>query len=537
VQFQSASVERILAYRPEHFSVNDISFATHPGDVNLLRRYLESARLSAGIFAPIEVRMRHGDGGWRYLEVIAANLVDDPLVRGLVITWRDVTRRKTVEQSLEHHAFHDPLTGLPNRAVFITRLSEALAQSGDVAVIFLDLDGFKVINDSLGHEVGDQVLEEAARRIARCLDPGDLVSRFGGDEFTVLLLDVGEPSAALRLASTIAAEFRRPIRLNGRDLYIGISAGIALSAGRAGSARPQDLLREADTALYAVKADERGGAAVFDSAMNDRVVDRLDTLTGLRIALERRQFVLDYQPAIDLTTGSVTAVEALIRWRHPTRGLVNPLEFIPLAEESGLIVPIGEWVLEEACRQARFWQVRGDEATSPVVTVNLSPRQLQLSNVSGAVRRILQDTGLAPSRLKLEITESTLVQEERAQRATLAQIRDLGVGLALDDFGTGYSSLGYLRAFTADTIKVDPSFVAGMEGRKDRVAIVRAINDLAHALGMDVTVEGVETAAQLAQARALHCDTAQGFYFSRPLPAAAIAEMIAAPPFALLSAS
>ena len=436
---------------------------------------------------------------------------------------RDISDRKKAEEQLQHQAFYDPLTDLPNRALFLDRLRHLFHRarrslgSPKFAVLYLDLDRFKAINDSLGHQVGDELLIATARRLERCLRPGDTLARLGGDEFTVLLEDVRSESDATGVAERIHQEVAAPLQMRGGEVFTSVSVGIALSSAGYGS--PEDMLRDADTAMYRAKAGGRARHQVFDGDMHRRAVSSLRLETDLRRALERREIVPYYQPIVELDSGTVVGFEALARWRHPTSGLLLPDLFIPVAEETGLVVEIGAWMLAEACRQAREWQ-RSDATWSTLgISVNVSGRQLSQGDVAGDVERILAATGLDPTCLTLEITESALVHSLGAGAGVVQRLHEMSVGLHLDDFGTGYSSLAYLHSFPIQALKVDRSFVDRMNQTSQHAAIVKAIVSLAHDLGMEVVAEGVETRAQLEALRALRCRRGQGFLFSRPLPA------------------
>ncbi len=479
----------------------------------------------------MEYRFRCKDGSWRHLEGIGNNLLDDPSVKGIVVNSRDVTERKAFERRLEHQAFHDPLTGLPNRALFEQRLERALRVEGEplakVAVLFVDLDDFKVVNDSLGHRAGDRLLALAARRIRGCLRPQDTVARFGGDEFGVLLQGVGDGEGAGRIAERMVEELQRaPFDLDGLEVFVTPSVGIAL--GAPGADRHDDLLRRADVAMY--EAKKGGGArhALYAPGMDLPALDRLNLRSDLRRALERGEFVVHYQPVVLLASGRIVGMEALVRWEHPERGVVSPGDFVPLAEETGLVVPIGRQVLREACRQMREWQELYPFVPPPTVGVNLSARQLRHPGLMEDLEEILEETGLGPSHLTLEITESALVDDAVLREGALERLRGLGVRLAIDDFGTGYSSLSYLRRLPAGMLKIDGSFVEDIEGggTKDEV-LLSGVLGIAHGLGMVVVAEGVESPGQAERLKGLGCDLAQGRYFSRPLPSEAAGRLLA----------
>jgi diguanylate cyclase (GGDEF)-like protein/PAS domain S-box-containing protein len=485
-------------------------------------------RALAGRFATEERQLVGGDG--RVVETLLREVPERDSTGAVVGTramFVDITERKALEERLRQQAFTDDLTGLPNRALFLDRLAHALAiadQHGTtVAALFLDLDSFKLINDSLGHAAGDELLTAVAARLRRALRPTDTLARFGGDEFTVLLEDVATPAAALDEAARLLDALRTPFALADREVFVSTSIGVAVSAAGT-SAEAQ--LRQADIALYQAKAAGKAQAALFQAEMSEAVIARLALGTDLRRAVEREEFTLHYQPEVDLRTGVLAGLEALVRWRHPERGWIPPAEFIPLAEETGLILALGRWVLSAACRQVAAWQALRPKEPPLVVSVNVSARQLLQDDFVAAVQATLRATGLPPACLRLEITESLVMENLTAANTALDRLKALGVGLAIDDFGTGYSSLSYLRRLPVDTVKIDRSFVQELDTDAGTVAIVRAVVTLAHTLGMAVTAEGVETAEQLAQVRALCCDRAQGYYFARPLPAREIPRVL-----------
>ena len=436
---------------------------------------------------------------------------------------RDITERKQVEEQLQHRAFYDPLTDLPNRALFLDRLQHLFHRSRRAlgsplfAVLYLDLDRFKSINDSLGHQAGDELLIGAARRLERCLRPGDTLARLGGDEFTVLLDDVRTEADATGVAERIHQELAGPLEVSGNEVFTSVSVGIALSS--AGYRCPEDMLRDADTAMYRAKAGGGASHQIFAGHMHQRAVSALKLETDLRRAIERQEIVPFYQPIVDLDTGAVVGFEALARWRHPSRGMVSPDLFIPVAEETGLIGAIGERMLAEACRQARAWQRNHPRWSTLGISVNVSSRQLSQGGVAADVERVLGATGLDPRCLTLEITESAFMHNLGAGAGVVQRLHEMSVGLHLDDFGTGYSSLAYLHSFPVQALKIDRSFVNRMDRGPQQSAIVTAIVSLAHNLGMEVVAEGIETRAQVEALRALDCRRGQGFLFSKPLPA------------------
>ncbi len=449
--------------------------------------------------------------------------------RMILASSRDVTERKAFVERLEHQAFHDPLTGLPNRALFQDRLEHALARAGRddgaVAVLFLDLDDFKVVNDSLGHEAGDRLLVEVAGRVRGCLRPGDTAARLGGDEFAVLLEGVAGEGEALRVADRIGDALGTPVSLGaGESHEARANASVGVALGRPGQ-RAGDLLRNADVAMYGAKARGKARHELFDPAMNERAASRLEAENGLRRAIGRGEIVAHYQPKLSLASGEVVGMEALARWEEPERGLVLPAEFIGLAEETGLIVPLGELVLREACRRAATW--RQERAERVAVWVNLSPRQFHGADVVGQVSSVLEETGLEARYLGLEITEGVVMDDAESTIETLGRLKGLGVRLAIDDFGKGFSSLNYVKRFPVDYLKIDRSFVSGICERPEDLAIAQAVVALGHSLGMEVVAEGVETAEQLDLLRGLGCDHAQGYYLARPMAAEESAAFLA----------
>ncbi len=438
-------------------------------------------------------------------------------IGGAIGVSHDITQRTRAEEALQHQAFHDVLTGLPNRALFLDRLEHTLARAnrhdGLVGVLFLDLDRFKLVNDSLGHAAGDLLLIAVAERVKACLREEDTVARFGGDEFAVLLADLDDVGMALRAAERIIHALDAPFHLAGHDVATGTSIGIVINIPEH---TPADMLRDADAALYRAKSRGRGRYEVFDETMNAQALERLELEADLRSALERGEFVVYYQPKIALETGSLDGMEALVRWLHPRRGLVSPSAFVPLAEETGLIRPLGQWVLEEACRQTKRWHDRLP-GLRIVTSVNLSPRQFQQPTLVEDVAAALQRSGVDPRHIQLEITESAAMEDAEAAVTTLERLKELGVQLAIDDFGTGYSSLAYLKRFPVDELKIDRAFVTGLGASSEDVSIVNAVTSLGHALNLTIVAEGIETAEDSRQVQTLGCEIGQGYYFAKPL--------------------
>ena len=443
----------------------------------------------------------------------------------------DISERKDFEHQLRHQATHDPLTGLPNRTLLLDRLDHALGRArrtgSPVAVLFLDLDHFKVVNDSLGHSLGDRILDILGERLGELIRPGDTVARFGGDEFVVLCEDIGVGTAAVAIAERVIRAVSEPFQIDDSEVFVGTSVGIALADGSKPGVTGESLIRDADAAMYRAKDKGRGRWELFDNAMRATAMDRLEIETALRRSLERRELRTLFQPVIDVRTGAISGVEALVRWEHPERGLLLPGEFIGVAETTGLIVPIGAWVLDAACRQVQRWLADHDGLSELRLAVNLSGRQLGSPDLVEQVRGALVDTGIDPALLELEITESVLMDDVEMSNQTLGQLKDLGVRLVVDDFGTGYSSLSYLRQFPVDGLKVDRSFVDGLGRDPSDSAIVAAVVNLAHTLGLDAVADGVETADQLEELRTLGCDRAQGFHMSRPTDSAGIDRLLA----------
>jgi len=531
--YVSAGVQAILGFSPTEWVDDPGLWARqmHPDDrARMFAREESLAETSA----PDEYRLLDRDGTTVWVRDEAA-LVTDAQGR---LRWHgvifDITDRKLAEAELERRAeviryqvVHDPLTSLPNRALFQDRLVQALARPGaQVAVVLLDIDNFKLVNDSLGHSAGDELLMKIAPRLQTALRPGDTIARFGGDEFVVLLEQIPDERSAARVAERIVAAFELPFQLTAGEHFAKASLGIAI-AGAEGS-EPASLIRDADAAMYQAKARGRACFEIFDRAMRARTVQRLSVENDLRRALAREELRVVYQPIVSLRDGSIVSVEALLRWQHPTRGLLQPSEFIAVAEESGLIEPIGRWVLDSACAQALSWHALRPDSRPLGISVNLSVRQFTQHDLQATVVAALADSGIEPSSLCLEITESVLLEEPHGVADTIRRLARLGVRFALDDFGTGYSSLAYLAGLPIDGLKVDQSFVRSLGADERSTAVTTAIVRMAQALSLEVIAEGVEAEHQLRPLHILDCELAQGFYFHKPLSAEAVAELLLA---------
>ena len=453
-------------------------------------------------------------------------------IQEVLLVLEDATSRTKAEAELTLQTFQDRLTSLPNRTLFMERLQQSLLRmerkKNYAALLYVDLDRFKLVNDSLGHAVGDRLLVQVASRLRSCLRPEDTVARLGGDDFAVLFEDLAEVSGAITVADRIQSAIAEPFQVGGEELFTSCSMGLALT--NRGLHSPGDLVRDAELAMYRAKARGDGGVEIFDPSMNQKAKDRFRLEAELRHALERGEFLLNYQPLISFRTGKIDGWEALIRWKHPERGMVSPLDFIPLAEETGLILPIGQWVLEESCRQASEWQQRFPSDPLCMINVNLSMRQFQQKDLVEMVTKVLTEKRLRPRHLKLEITESVMMKDPEASIEAMQQFKSMNVNLVIDDFGTGYSSLSYLKRFPVDALKVDKSFVDRLGQDSEDTAIVEAIISLSKALGLRVTAEGIETREQYERLKAMGCDQGQGYYFSRPLMPAAMEDLLGKDP-------
>lgn len=511
VTYISPSVERLLGHAPEHYLGRSGLEHLHADDAAAAARVLEALASEPAGEVTVELRARHADGTFRWQEYMLRNLLDDPDVGGIVVNFRDITERRAEQERLTYDASHDVLTGLANRQVFQDRLGHALSRRarghGGAAVLFCDLDGFKALNDRFGHAAGDQVLMEIAQRLRDAVRPADTVARIAGDEFTVLLEDLREPGEADTVARRICAALSAPVAVDGEELMVTMSIGVA----EAHDADTVDaLVAKADLAMYEAKNNGRAGIRRYEEA-NQRFLERFRLESDLPTAITRGELRLDFQPIVDTAAGDVAAVEALVRWEHPERGLLGPDLFIPIAEHTGSIIPLGRWVLEEACRVRAAWRPQRQDL---VLCVNVSARQLREPTFVEDVRAALDAAGLPPRLLALELTESALIDTGRSL-AVIEGLRQMGVRLVIDDFGTGYSSLAYLSRFPVDGIKIDGCFVAEL-GTASGYRMAKAIVELARGMDLWVVAEGVETAAQAAAVAALGCQFGQGYHFARP---------------------
>jgi diguanylate cyclase (GGDEF)-like protein/PAS domain S-box-containing protein len=527
----SDQLYRIYGREPQSFNASYEVFLSmlHPEDREHVMAVHQHSLATLQPFE-MEERVVWPDGQVRTLASWGEVVADEAgaPVRMVGICW-DITERKAIEQQLVHDALHDALTGLPNRLLLEDRLTvavESLARKHEpLAVLFVDIDRFKVINDSLGHRAGDQALVEIARRIGSAVRPGDTVARFGGDEFVVLCEDLRAPGEAIAIADRVLEATSRPLVVEGgAELVLSVSTGIALASDP--DHQPDGLLRDADAAMYQAKNDGRARSVVFVETMRQKARARLDIETELRRALAEQQLRVHYQPIFDLVTQQLMGVEALVRWQHPTRGLVLPGDFIPIAEETGLVAPIGDWVLREACRQLVTWHAHSPDL---MLSVNLSGVQVVQPDVVSKLAAALDSTGVSPAHVALEMTETVLMRDAADTLSVLRSFKDLGVQLHVDDFGTGYSSLTYLKRFPVDALKVDRSFVNGLASDLEDYAIVAAIIGLARALGLETIAEGVESAKQRKILRELGCTYAQGYLLSRPADAATLTTLLTTP--------
>ncbi|GAC1589965.1 MAG: hypothetical protein NVS3B21_07100 [Acidimicrobiales bacterium] len=524
----NGSFERVLGFTADELRAEPYISFVHPDDVS--STLAEAAKLGTGEpTVSFENRYRCKDGSYRWMQWSVA-----PDGNGLLYcAVRDVTERRAQDDyvasllfELEHQALHDPLTMLPNRAFLVERLTRAISRTSQagtaVCVLFIDIDHFKVINDSLGHIVGDQMLAAVSDRLSGSIRGDDTLGRFGGDEFVIISEGISCETDAFHLTDRVRASMLPAFTWDGGELVLSVSVGIALSSTAGATA--ESLLRDADTAMYRAKEAGRAGAALFAEPMHAVALGRLETEVALRRGIEGGELRLHYQPIIELASATMVGLEGLVRWEHPTNGLTGPDVFIPIAEETGLVLPLGWWVLSEGCAEGRRWHEAG--ATQLTVAVNLSARQIAYPDLAGVVRRALDESGLDPECLELEITENVLMRDVDATVAVLRALKELGVRISVDDFGTGYSSLSYLKRFPVDVLKIDRSFIHGLGTDPDDSAIVTAVVRLGQALDLIVLAEGVETAVQHERLLELGCDRAQGFRYARPMPSSDLAPLV-----------
>jgi diguanylate cyclase (GGDEF)-like protein/PAS domain S-box-containing protein len=523
IRYQSGALRTLVGFDPADTIGKNVYDLIHRDDAETVRAAIKRVVEAQHLSAPIEFRIRHRDGVWRTFESLGTNCLGNPHIAGVVFNSRDVTDRKVIQQRIQHLAYHDNLTGLPNRSLLQDRLAHSIARAEragrKVAVLFIDLDNFKNINDTLGHDVGDELLRQVSRRLTECVRLEDTIARQGGDEFIVLLDSLDDSRGASVVAQKILNSLRQPFLLGGGEQHVSGSVGIALYPEDGRDA--QTLMKNADTAMFHGKGLGKNTYQYFTPQMNIAVKRRMTLESALRRAVMQKDFVLNYQPQINLDSGEIIAVEALVRWKTEDSGTVMPGDFIPLAEETGLINEIGEWVLREGCRQAREWQDMG-LSKDRRIAINLSARQFGDRAFLDMVTRVLADTKLDPTCLELEITESQVMRQTEGMIQLLNRLSDMGVHLAIDDFGTGYSSLSYLKRLPIQKLKIDQSFIRDITVDPNDTAIVVAIINMARSLELETIAEGVETAGQLALLRAKGCRVGQGFYFSAPVRAEAL---------------
>lgn len=515
--FASSATPNIVGYKDHELIGQSLFDFVHPRELEACRGVFAATLQQPNNEMGGEIRFRHKDGSWVWLEGFSQNLLHEPGVHAIVLNYRDVSQRKETEKQLEYRAYYDSLTGLPNRLLFRDRLVHSLAHAKrnrvGVAVMYLDIDHFKLVNDALGHSFGDRLLADIARRLQASLRASDTISRIGGDEFSILLPEVVSAEAVAGVARKILDSLAQPFRIEGHDFFVTASVGISCYPSDGDSA--ETLLKCADAAMYRSKELGRNQAQLFTASMNERYVRRLALEQHLHHAIERDQLELYYQPVFDRSRRRYVSVEALLRWRDPVRGIVPPAEFVGLAEETGMIIPIGAWALRTACKQLRQWQ---DQGLGLHMAVNISAVQLQQRDFADVVRAAIADSGIEPDTLQLEITESAAMQNFELSMETMRELRAMKVGIAVDDFGTGQSSLIYLKHFPIDTVKIDKEFLREVTFDDTAAAIVSYVINLAHTLGLKVVAEGVETDEQYTFLRHYACDMMQGYLFSKPLP-------------------
>lgn len=526
VHYASPSITRVLGLAPGRLQGKSGLGLLHLDDIEPARLALTRVSAHGAHTESLVLRVQHGAGGWRHLEMVATNRFDTPSINGIVLNLRDVTERRELEGRLQWQAFHDPMTGLANRVLFADRVAHAIARrqrsGSDIGVLFIDLDHFKAVNDTLGHAAGDALLREAAKRITQEVRASDTVARFGGDEFAILLEEA--PLAQCRLtAERLLTQLTRGFSLDGREVFTGASIGLAMA--QPGESL-DDVVRNADVAMYVAKAEGRSRVVTFEGHMREQVTERLTLEADLRRALERHELSVLYQAQVDLRSGEILGAEALVRWNHPTRGFIPPSRFVPIAEQAGLMLALSRFVLHTATRDAAHWRQPGQEAPSVHVAVNLSGRHVQDPSLLADVEAALGEAGLDPSLLTIEITESVMMHNTQSAIAVLHDLKALGCKIAVDDFGTGYSSLSYLQQFPVDMLKIDKRFIDSLGTPEGEDALTRAILSLGDSLGLATVAEGIETPRQLAELQRMGCLLGQGFLLAHPLPARVFAELL-----------
>ncbi|MBC7897590.1 MAG: EAL domain-containing protein [Cytophagaceae bacterium] len=524
ISYASPSVAELFGQETAAIEGKALAALVHPDDAASLGRFLRA--VAEGDMVVAEWRVKRGDS-WVWTENTSTDLRNEPSIAGIVVNARDISERRSLEARLTHQAYHDSLTRLANRSLFLNRVAHAIARAPrgkrPSAVLFLDLDDFKKVNDSLGHAAGDELLVACAGRLATCVRPGDTIARLGGDEFAVLLEGIADMQDAIQIAERISGALRTSFTIHGRDVFVGVSLGLAEVTT---DLTPDEALRNADLAMYFAKGQDKGRYAIYAPEMHTQLVERLELEADLRAAVDANQIEIEYQPIIHLNTGDVYGAEALVRWHHARRGSVAPSTFVAVAEETGLIIPVGQRVLGRACEQAQAWRTDRRRARDLQLSVNLSGRHFMEPTLLHDVRYALDHSGLEPRALTLEITESVLMQRSESMLEQLNAIKALGVRLAIDDFGTGYSSLGYLQRFPIDILKIDRSFVEAVAHATSDPVLVRAIIALGATLGIETIAEGIERVEQRDGLRALGCQLGQGYYFARSLTPAAFDAML-----------
>lgn len=523
ILFVSSSFESVSGFTPEELYGRNADNIIHAEDLGRCRIILKELIHKPSDMPLFEFRVRHKEKGWVCLEAWVADFRNNPAVKGILLHIRNVADRKESQSRIRRHAFFDVLTGLPGKTIFLDRVSQAADRMRRIkdyryALLFVDLDRFRIVSEGLGHIAGDEAIRMVASLLSGFLGKSDTLCRLERDEFLILLDAVGDNDSVVRIAEDIQGLFSEPIHVDGSDIFISASIGIAY--GSCEYRGPYQIVRDAETALCRAKTERKGNYRVFDSSMQDQAVKRLTLETDLRNALNRKEFVLHYQPVVDLENNCLVGLEALVRWLHPRKGLIPPMEFIPLAEETGLIVPLGLWVLQEACHGIAGYIRNLSPATRFSLCINISVRQFLQGDLIAEIRRITNEAGIHPARLKLEVTESIMMDSSHRILSAFETLKNMGICLAIDDFGSGYSSLSYLHQFPFDTLKIDRSFVSRMGMADDKNSkIIQTIMVLASHLKMDVIAEGIETRFQIESLKALKCPCGQGFYLSRPMEA------------------